>query len=257
LVSLCRLLEQWRADCNSESAADPDDFPNPNWRAAGLSLIFFVLGQIVILEQSWLNHAPGSFPPARYFVLLAVCGITCLVFMFHTVGLFERRFWRALSLTFRGKSNCPFTPLIRNIATDLAAAKKLSSFSDEIVVAARERLGVQESELRDRIAILLGQPSLTASAGLLAGAWATWKGFHNGDGTMPILLCGLSITLCLLSMDGFRLRIALVELTRCQAMLSLEIARRKIESKDSRVSEFLPPAQKTPTSPGQASGAPS
>jgi hypothetical protein len=249
LVSLCRLLEQWRADCNSESAADPDDFPAPNWRAARRSLSFFVLAQIVTLVR-------GILTPAVYLVLLTLCGVMCLALLFHTCGLFERRYWRALRLTFKRKSNYPFTPLIRNIATDLAAAKKLSSFSDEIVVAARERVGVQESELRDRIAILLGQPALTTIAGLVTGAWAAWKGLHSADGNLPIMLCGLSIMLSILSIYGFRLRIALVELTRCQAMLSLEIARRKIESKDSRVSEFLPPAQKTPTSPGQASGAP-
>jgi hypothetical protein len=257
LISLCRLLEQWRADCNTESAADPDDFPDPNWRVAGRSLIFFALGQIAIFEQSRLNYVHGIPTLCLYIMLLAVCSGAFLVLLFHALGVFERQFWRALKLIFKKKSNYPFTPLIRSIETDLAAAKMLSSFSDEIVTVVRERLGVNESELRDRLAIMLGQPSLTVLAGLLAGAWAGWKGLHRGDGTMAILLCALSIILFTLSVFGFRLRVALLELTRCRAMLSLEIARRKMESKDSCVSEPRPSAQRTPTSPVPAPDVPS
>ena len=251
LVSLCRLLEQWRAESKTERTQIPDDFPETRWPAARRSLIFFALGQIAILEQSRLNYVREIPTLALYLVLLAICGGAFSVLLLHALGIFDRQFWRAAKLMLKKKDNYPFTPLVRSIETDLVAAKKLSSFSDNILKVAYQRIGGEESELRDRIAIMLGQPSLTVLGSLLTGAWASWTSLHRGNTTIAILLCGLSIILSILSAYGFRLRIALIELTRCQAMLSLEIARRKMESEESRVSESPPPAPRTTTSPAQ------
>lgn len=96
-----------------------------------------------------------------------------------------------------------------------------------MITAAHERIGGEESDLRDRITVLLGQPSVALLVGLLGGAWGSWKSYHNGGGFIETLLCVLSIGLFVFAIYGMRLRVSLLELARCREMLSLEIARRK------------------------------
>lgn len=227
LISLCRILETWRAECKTEAANDWPEFRAPKWRTVGYSVIFYALGQVAILEQSRLRYLQGIPTLVFYMVILAICSGTCITLAFHACGLMDRRFWRAAKLIFKEKAHYPFTQLIRNIENDSAAAKKLLRFPDGILVAAHERMGAEETELRDRLTILLGQPSLTALASLLAGVWAGWRSFHHSNSSIEFFLCALSIGLFVLSVYGFQLRVALVELTHCRGMLALEIARRK------------------------------
>jgi hypothetical protein len=227
LVGLCRLLEKWRKASNAEPLPDPHDFPDPEWRPGGYGIAFLALGEVAIVQQSRLNYVQDIPTLLLYICLLAICGGASIVLVLHASGLLKRQFWQAIRRLFRKTDNYPFTQLIRTIERDIVAAGKLTDFPDNVVAVAHERIGAEEIELRDRIAIFVGQPSVVVLGGLLGGAWASWKSYNVGAGVVEILLFLISIGLFTFTVYGFRLRVALLELTRCRGMLSLEIARRK------------------------------
>jgi hypothetical protein len=228
VLAVCRLLERWRAEENALIEKDPDEFPPTNWRAVGQLFVFLGLGGLTILIQSWLKFVQGPATSALFITLLAITLGASVVLTLHAPGFFQRQFWRAVWSIFRKKKdNYPFTALHRKTERDLAALPRLASFTDPLLSAVQERLTIVESELRDRLGMLGGNSALPSFVGLSVGVWSAWKSFQGGPNLLSTSFLAGSIGVLWLTGYSFHLRFSVFELSRCRALLALEVGRRK------------------------------
>jgi len=85
----------------------------------------------------------------------------------------------------------------------------------------------EETDLRERLNVIVGTPTIFVILGALAGNLTAWENYHANLGfSVGGTIFAVSIVTLLMGLWGLRLRIALTELSRCRALLSLEIARR-------------------------------
>lgn len=240
VTQLCLQLEAWRKTEREFEKTDPDELPGPDWKVAGQSLTFFVLGSVVVLVQSWLKFVEGWFTLSLYAILLAICGGASLVLELHALHVFEARYWKEFFSFFRSKDNYPFTPLLGRNTRDFLALKSLERFDDSIVQAVQERFGLLESELRERLSLLGGSSPLPAVLGFATTIWSAFKALQVERSAITIAALIGAILVMLLTGYAFRLRFSVLELARCRALLALEIARRKVTFKEMRPGSSKP-----------------
>lgn len=224
VLQVCRLLEQWRAEEKRPIRSDPNEFPETNWRVMAQALFFFGAGGLVILTQSWLRFAQGWPTLGLYVVLLATCEGAGLVLFFHALRIFTRQFWRA---AFSPKDNYPFSSLILRTERELSATEDLDRFSDAIVQGVQERLSILEGDLRERLTLLGGNSAVPTVLSLATAVWSTWKSWHEELTVIWIIALAAAVGILWMTAFTLKLRFSLLELTRCRALLSLELARRK------------------------------
>ncbi len=227
LISLCKVLEVWRAEQNAIDRNKPDEFPEPNWKEIGYSIVFYSIGAASLLVRNWVTSAHSATASICYLVSFAICGIAGIALALRGSGIAKRQFIAGIRSLFSKKENYPFTQLVQEITRDATAAQRLLPFTLEQLKHGLDRINVEETELRERITTLVGQPSLVVLAGLLASVWATWKSYHSGSGYFEIALVLVSIGAFAFAAYGFRLRVSLFELIRCRALLAFEIAARE------------------------------
>lgn len=227
VTELCLKLESWRKAERKLEDSDPDEIPGPNWRVAGQALTFFALGSAVVLVQSSLKFVQGFFSFALYMLLLAICGGASLVLELRALHIFERRYWKAVVAPFRTKDNYPFTPLLRRTERDFLGLTEIQRYSDAVVKAVEERLGLLDTELRERLGLLGGNSAFPAIVGFATTIWSALKSLQTEKSMVTIAALIGSILVLLLTGYAFRLRFSLFELTRCRTLLALELARRK------------------------------
>jgi hypothetical protein len=230
LIALCKVLEVWRTDQNAIDRNRPDEFPEPNWKQIGYSIIFYAIGAASLLVRSWVSSTHSTTASMIYSVSFITCELTGCALVLRGSGIAKRQFISGIKSLFSKKENYPFTQLIQEIARDATAAQRLSLFTLEQLKHGLERINVEETELRERITTIVGQPSLVVLAGLLASVWATWKSYHSGSGYLEIALVLISIGAFAFAAYGFRLRVSLFDLIRCRALLAFEIAARGKEA---------------------------
>ncbi len=144
------------------------------------------------------------------------------------MGLAQAKFWRAVLYIFKRRpDNYPFTSLHNCLDHDLRQQARLGKYSAHVLVAAEHRISQEEGELRERLNAIIGTPTIFVILGALAGVLTAWENYHTKLGS-PVggTIFAVSIITLLVGFWGLRLRIALTELSRCRALLSLEIARR-------------------------------
>jgi hypothetical protein len=228
LGSLCRKLEQWRGQQKAIVIPDPNEFPKFDWRVGRQSVVFYVLGELVVLAQSWFKFAnEDDWTLWLYITLLAICGGAGTVLMVQAQRIFSRQFLRAVRSIFRPTDNYPFTPLMREMDRDLAAAPMLAMYSDALLRAARDRILIEETELRERLTILGGSSPLAFILSVLTGVWAAWQSLQKERSIVTMLLLAAGIGVLCLTFYAVKLRFSLFELTRCRGVLDLELAVRE------------------------------
>lgn len=222
-------LKRWRIECAAEPPA-PDDFPPLDVRAfcqgAGLLAVHFILEALafpsghpaVNNSLAWLAVVIGT--------LLLSLGSGAFLVSVKAHGMHQRRYWRAAWHSFNENDQFPFEQMRSMLDRDLHAARRLEPYSLAILQTGRDRFSMMEETLRARLTTFFGNPSLLVLSGLLGAIWTAWEKYSAGGGTFNLLLLAGSIGLFLLGLYGAKLQISLADLTRCRALLSLEIARR-------------------------------
>jgi hypothetical protein len=229
LCALVRDLQRWRADCAAEPPPD-DDFPPLDIRAllqgAAFLAAHFILqtfalpqGRPVLANSPiWLAIVAGT--------LLLSFGYGIFLVAVKAHGMHQVRFWRALRPSKEGKDPFPFEPMHGMLERDLRATRRLEPYSLSVLHAAKERFTLIEETLRVRLNGFFGNPSLLVLSGLLGAIWTAWERYSASGGTFTLLLLTGSIGVFVLGLYGAKLQISLADLTRCRALLTLEIARR-------------------------------
>lgn len=231
MTALCLALEKWRAEQKQAERDSPDEPPPFDWRSAVYALAWDIgLAILLFLVRSVREPQTTTGTVWWFWVIwgcatLAVAGGTLQ--LIRAFGMQTERFWRAHWREFRTSDNYPFTPLTRTLDADSKARSILEPFSTQVVQATYERLQIQESDLRERIASVLGSPSLLALFAVPAPIWAAWQTYKADRSTIPMLVLGASIFALIVLIFGLRLRVSLTELARCRLLLSLELAHRK------------------------------
>jgi hypothetical protein len=230
LLSLCHVLERWRAERKIALAAQ-DDFPPFDWRAARMAAFFFVTYWLAVFALPFARQSLWAQVVAIVVMAISVAAGSVL-FGLQATGIATTQFWRGLWRLVSTKDNYPFTSVLAALKIDFAATEKLQPFSTPVLRTARERFALEESDLKERITLIVGNPTLVAILGLLAAAWAPLQGLQTPLTKTTVALSIVSAVAFLITVYGARLRIALLELTHCRGLLSLEIARRKSDSRE-------------------------
>jgi hypothetical protein len=226
VLRLLKCIEVWSDDERKELAAD-DKFPPFGTRAAIWSGVWFGVAQTCSWLMSWSGKANMYWlfwlSVAGFFVGI---GASLFLWLARAPGMGSTGFWIDMWSTFTTKSNYPFTPLRNCAERDLKSVSRLEGFSVNVLKAGRERIDLEEAELRERLNAIAGSPSFMLPITLLAAGWTAWKNFNEASNIFTILVLittSLSFGLCLFAATH---RALLIRLARSRALLALEIARR-------------------------------
>jgi hypothetical protein len=232
LTELCKVLEKWRAHRKALTEADSDDFPAFDRRAGWQSLIFYTLYGCGVLLWGWYISTPQAIGRGLVMFLLIIMLISgaagTLLLLIKAVGLGKAQFWRTLYRVVTMKDKYPFSNLTHGIKTDIESSSVLVPYATSLLVVLYERIGLEEADLRERINVVIGNPTILVFATLVTAIWTSWQGFRGAEGILSWLPLLLSIMAFALALYGARLRFSLFELAHCRLLLSLEIARRKL-----------------------------
>jgi hypothetical protein len=235
IICLCRELENWRTECRLARENDPNDFPPFERKAGFQSLIFFIALLIVSYAFPYVHALKNPIASlAAILTLIISLPAAPLLFLFQAVGLAKKQFWRtAFRLMITPRANYPFSTLIYCVEHDVSQEKRLSEYSIPVLTATLDRIGHEESELRERLTIFVGNPTVFVIFGAITGILTAWENYNSHPGSLltPSLFV-VSIGSLLMSFFGFSWRISLTELMRCRALLAMEIARRQAKKPD-------------------------
>ncbi|HTB81464.1 MAG TPA: hypothetical protein VK717_11315 [Opitutaceae bacterium] len=227
LLALCGVLEQWRAEQKVIEKAKLNEFLPLNWRAALYSACFFALFRLTAAAVKFFkipDHNLGASLPVLTLLLFFLgCA---LLFAVRAAGFGTGQFWRTIFEELKNKDNYPFAPLLNGLRVDFSATDRLRPFSTHTLVAAQERISLEEATLGDQITSIVGSPNILAVLGLFGVIWAAWKDLSGQMNPLTWIIFAGTIIALILAAYGAHLRLSLFELTRCRALLSLEIARR-------------------------------
>jgi hypothetical protein len=228
LLELCHVLEQWRAERKAIEESEFKEFLPLNWRAALYSACFFALCRLTVVAAKFFKIPDYNLGASLLALALLFSFLGCaLFFAVRAAGLGTAQFWRTIFEEFKNKDNYPFAPLLNGLRADFSAADRLRPFSTNTLIAAQERITLEETELGNRITSIVGSPALLATFGLFGVIWTAWKNLHAEMNPVTWLIFAGTILTFILAAYGAHLRLSLFELTRCRALLGLEIARRK------------------------------
>ena len=232
MIALCRELEQWRTECQSDLDASSDSLPPWDWKAASHSLIFGIGFLLASYAVPFVASQPSTVAKLALILSLTVSFAAWAVFLFFgAFGMAKRKFWSALWASFViPKDNYPFTSLLRCIEHELGQQERLRPFPESILRAAEQRIHLEETELRERLNATVGTPTLLVLFGIGTGTVTSWNNYHSHPHSwINGLIFAGSILALLIGAYGLKLRISLIELSRCRALLALEMARRARE----------------------------
>lgn len=225
LISLCRVLEQWREEVRNDPTQNEPFVLNRRamWHSVILFASYGLAGLLFLLIDR--SRYPSAYLIA-YLTGIVAMVVGFSVFFVQATALGSKRFWQETLQDFSKADNYPFEMLRGNLQADFAAIEKLSSCSKHALVTVQERLNLLESQLRERVTSVIGTPHLFFFAGLAAAAFTAWQSFHTQNSTATMVVFACSLLVFPFAIYGARLRLSLVELTRCRSLIALEIARR-------------------------------
>lgn len=225
------MVEQWRAECLTADAPGPNDFPEMKWKVMVQAFAFFGLTGTASLEHSFIKETNNALALLIIFVATVISVISGIFLSLDAWGVFSAQFWRATWSLFGRRSkkpdNYPFTHLKQRLEKDFDGAARLKPFPDAVLVIANNRFAADEGELRDRLTMFFGGAPIVMFVGLLATVWTSWQSFQLHFNVLTSAILSTSVLVMFFSVFGVKFRVALFELTRSRAMISLELARRK------------------------------